>query len=162
MSPADPSGGVNPNRDPDAVASEARHLHSFDAVDHRTGKPSLRVHLTQDRGRQVARRGRWAILEMRNTVEQVLQRPTAIFEGIRHEPDDDGRSDGWLCYCGRPAVRHWPNNPDNRPGPPRPNHVFVVFVNRDRVAYLWYWTDCDPAEPRLPKDFQERFVSRVL
>ena len=42
------------------------------------------------------------------------------------------------------------------------NQVFLVFVNRDKVAYSWRWARADKADDRLPHNHEERFERRAL
>src|SRR3989304_6542235 len=77
------------------------------------------------------------ILETAYLVPEILKKPKAIFQGVRLEEDEKGtESPGWLAYSGIPsrAFTH-----DGKEIAPYENEVFLVFVNADRVAYLWYW-----------------------
>jgi hypothetical protein len=65
----------------------------------------------------VARRSRGQIKECAFVVPVILQRPTAIFEGLRMDEDEDTRGVGWRCYCGVPAVAYRADGSEQRPWP---------------------------------------------
>jgi len=93
-------------------------------------------------------------------IPQVLQNPTAIFEGLRK--DEHGRySDTftWRCYCGIPKFGYKGNG---KKVPPWPGEVFMVFVNADRVVFNWYWHKCDGENPNLPMGYNNRFKEKLL
>jgi hypothetical protein len=104
---------------------------------------------------ETARKGPGATRELAYTVPWALLHPTAIFRGIREEGESS-----WLCYVSQPTKVY-----DHRTGeqvPAWPGEVFLVFVNGDQLIYLWYWTDADQADPRLPDNHEGRFEERVL
>src|SRR5690606_9241283 len=74
------------------------------------------------------------------SVPHVLQNPTAIFEGLRHDEDEDKAAAGWRCYCGIPRHAY---HSDGTERPPYPDQVFLVFVNDEYVAYNWRWEKAD-------------------
>ena len=39
---------------------------------------------------------------------------------------------------------------------------FLVFVNVENVAYLWYWDECDKEDPSVPINHKTRFRKRKL
>jgi hypothetical protein len=45
---------------------------------------------------------------------------------------------------------------------PYPGEVFLVFINAERVAYNWYWDNCDPDDVTLPRGHAARFRERLL
>jgi len=92
-------------------------------------------------------------------VPMILQRPTAIFEGIRRDEDEDRQGFGWRCYCGIPDQGFLQ---DGTPVRPFPGQLYVVFVNDERVAYNWRWEKADSDNPRLPRDHETRFRKRLL
>jgi len=117
------------------------------------------VLISFDRLHIVAQRSLGQLTDAAYIVPEVLRHPRAIFEGLLRERDDDNRSAGWLCYCAIPERSY---DDRGRPRATWPHKVFLVFVNDERVAYLWYWTKCDPEEPHLPEGHTKRFRRRVL
>jgi len=92
-------------------------------------------------------------------VPHVLQSPTAIFEGLKQEEDEDPRGEGWLCYCGLPPHSYSESGAEV---PPWRGHVYLVFVNREWVAYNWRWEKSDSMSPMLPIKHGERFKKSLL
>lgn len=107
----------------------------------------------------VARRSLGHAKECGYIVPMILQKPTAIFEGLRRDEDEDPRGVGWRCYCGIPEYSY---RPDGTSGRPYPNQVYLVFVNDEGVAYNWRWEKADANDPKLPQDHDTRFKQRVL
>ncbi len=66
---------------------------------------------------------------------------------------------GWLCYVERPSQCF---EDDGRSVAPRPDRVFLVFVNDESVAYNWYWYAFDAAQPTFPEGHAERFKEQLL
>lgn len=130
----------------------------LDACDPDTGKSCI-VQISFDRMQTVARRGMGHAKECAFTVPEILVRPTAIFEGLTQDHDEDRRGIGWRCYCGRPSKGY---RADGTECPPFPNQVYLVFVNAECVAYNWRWEKCDPAQPDLPIGHADRFKKRLL
>lgn len=89
----------------------------------------------------------------------ILQKPTAVFEGLRRDEDEDRRGYGWRCYCGVPDHSY---RVDGTEGPPYPGQVYVVFVNSDGIAYNRRWEKCDSEDPRLPENYRARFRKKLL
>src|SRR5437763_539717 len=85
-----------------AGQSEAIGRVSLRAVDPQTGKPA-EVLISHRRMHAVARRSLGHAKECGILVPYTLQHPTAIFEGIRKEEDEDERTPGWHCYCSKPS-----------------------------------------------------------
>jgi hypothetical protein len=133
-------------------------------VDPTNGKPT-QVFLTRRRLEFVAKRGAYAILEAKHTVAEVLLKPSAVFEGIRCDGDEDrdpqSNCEGWRCYCGKPKLGYFTAR-DGRPTTAKPGEVFLVFVNGEHVAYNWRWEATDPTNLDLPKDSEGRFKRRLL
>jgi len=117
------------------------------------------VLISFDRMQTVARRSMGQAKECGHVLPAVLQGPTAIFEGLRWDEDEDRQGYGWRCYCGIPEFAY---HADGTERPPYLNQVYLVFVNDDRVAYNWRWEKADPDDPRLPENHEERFKRRVL
>jgi hypothetical protein len=107
----------------------------------------------------IAARGRGAALELGYTVPWALLNPRHVFRGIR---DDDSNidDDGWLCYVSRPT--HAFDWKTHKRGPSWPGEVFLVYVTDERVVYCSTWVKCDPNDPDLPIDFEDRFKVRVF
>ena len=123
------------------------------AVDPIDGKICT-VQISHHRLMTVARRSRGQIQECAFTVPAVLQRPTAVFEGVRMDQDEDPRGVGWRCYCGIPEFAY---RADGTKREAWPNQVFLVFVNAEQVAYNWRWEQADPRGLALPIDHERRF-----
>lgn len=92
-------------------------------------------------------------------VPMILQHPTAIFEGLREDEDEDPRGVGWRCYCGIPAISY---HSDGTERSPYPGQIYLVFVNDEEVAYNWRWEKADPDDPKLPQNYTQRFKKRLL
>ncbi len=128
------------------------------AIDPDTGKDS-EVILSYDRLHQVCRSS-GQIKEAKFLVPEILQKPKAIFEGLRKEEDQRyTKTEGWLCYCGVPSCAYTRNGIRIEP---RPNEVFLVFVDVGKIAYLWYWYECDESDSNIPMDSETRFRKRKL
>ena len=110
---------------------------------------------------QSRRKGLELASELANIVPDVLANPTAIFMGIRWEPDENRASDvpGWLCYVGIPIASY---NENGIEMPPFVDEVFLVFVNQDRVVYHFRWDKCCMDATTLPIGHETRFGKRVL
>jgi hypothetical protein len=135
-----------------------RQMLSIEGVDPTSGKTFL-IHISHDRLLTVARRSMGQAKEAAFIVPATLQRPAAIFEGLRWDEDEDPRGVGWRCYSGIPAVAY---RTDGTERPPYPGQVYLVFVNQKNVAYNWRWENADPGDPRLPMNFQARFTRKLL
>src|SRR4051812_7617582 len=125
----------------------------LDAVDPTNGKP-CKVQISHDRMIVVTRRSLGQVSEAGYILPTILQAPTAIFEGLRLDEDEDRRGVGWRCYCGVPTAAY---RPDGTKRAPWPGQVFLVFVNEEHVAYNWRWEQADPDDPKLPIKHGERF-----
>lgn len=86
-----------------AEAKESRREHLILlALDPVTGKLTGEVQISFDRMQTVGRRSLGHAMECGKIVPAILQRPTAVFEGLRRDEDEDPRGVGWRCYCGIP------------------------------------------------------------
>jgi len=130
----------------------------LDAINADDGK-LFKIQVSFDRMQAVARRSLGHASECGYILPVILQKPTAIFEGLRHDDDEDRRGVGWRCYCGVPSNCY---RPDGTVAPPYPRQVFLVFVNEDRVAYNWRWEKADEKDGNLPINHAERFKRRLL
>ncbi len=106
-----------------------------------------------------ASRGIGSAKELAYTVRWALLNPEVVFQGVRDdEPEID--EDGWLCYVSRPNFAY-----NLKTGqivcPAWADEVFLIFVNDERVVYLWYWGKCDAVDDHLPIDYEGRFRERV-
>jgi hypothetical protein len=125
---------------------------------------TFEVYVTRKRAEWAARGGKGALLEIQHTVAAVLADPDHVYEGIRWEEDEDrdkaDKVDSWLCYCGSPDSYYKPNN--TTPRPSSPDHVFLIFVNHDRVAYNWRWERADGVDDGCPNGHVTRFHRKRL
>ena len=135
-----------------------RQMLIIDAVDPGTGK-LIPVQIAHDRLITVSRRSLGHASEAGYIMPVILQRPIAIFEGLRWDEDEDPHGAGWRCYSGIPENAY---RTDGTTRPVYPGQVYVVFVNQDRIAYNWRWELADPGLPGLPKNHQARFTKRLL
>jgi len=117
------------------------------------------VQVSFSRMQAVARRSLGHAKECGYIVPMILQRPTAVFEGLRRDEDEDPRGVGRRCYCGIPEFSY---RPDGTAGRPYPKQVYLVFVNDEGVAYNWRWEKADAEDPKLPENHLTRFRRRVL
>lgn len=117
------------------------------------------VQISYDRMQAVGRRSLGHAKECGLIVPEILQQPTAIFEGLRQEEDEDPKGVGWRCYCGIPAHSY---SRDGTEGRPYPGQVYLVFVNDEGVAYNWRWERADPNDRSLPVGHESRFRRRLL
>jgi hypothetical protein len=121
---------------------------------------AIKVTLSHAKLMSVAKRGRGAVLEAAQLVPYTLQRPEAIFRGLRQDTDEPrGSGTGWLCYCSKPVCAY---HRDGTKIAAYDNEVFLVFINADKVVYQWYWHPSDPDDPNLPADHHNRFKERAL
>lgn len=120
---------------------------------------TIEVQISYERMQAVGRRSMGHAKECGLIVPQILQRPTAIFEGLRQDEDEAREGYGWRCYCGVPQQAF---HADGTSRSPYPDQVYLVFVNDERVAYNWRWEKADPDDPELPINYEERFKQRLL
>jgi hypothetical protein len=130
----------------------------LDAIDPATGQV-IKVQLSHQRLQSVASRSKGQVLEAGYIVPEILQHPTAIFEGLTQEEDEDRRGVGWRCYCGAPSVSYRTDGTEQNPFP---RQVYLVFVNHEGIAYNWRWERSDPEDNRLPENHKRRFKRKVL
>jgi hypothetical protein len=130
-------------------------LQAINPVDGTMGE----VWVSFERIQAVGRRSMGHAKECGFIVPAILQRPTAIFEGLRQDEDEDQRGTGWRCYCGIPDHAY---HADGTARSPYPGQVYLVFVNDERVAYNWRWEKADPNDQKLPENHETRFKTRVL
>lgn len=128
------------------------------AVDPVSGK-TCEIQISHDRMRAVATRSMGQAKECAFTVPFILQHPTAIFEGLRREADDDRLEAGWRCYCGIPICAY---KSDGSEINVYRGQVHLIFVNDQGVAYNWRWEKSSPDNPKLPIDHEERFTRQLL
>jgi len=128
------------------------------ALDPNTGETCY-VQISHDRMQAVGRRSMAHAMECAHIVPNILQRPAAVFEGLRRDEDEDRYGAyGWRCYCGLPDHAY---RSDGTKRPPYPNQVYLVFVNDEVVAYNWRWERADSDDPTLPDDYENRFKKRL-
>ena len=117
------------------------------------------VLIAYERMMAVGRRSLGHANECAHIVPETLQNPTAIFEGLTLEEDEDRRGYGWRCYCSVPTRAF---RSDGKERNAYPNQVYLVFVNDEMVAYNWRWENADADDPRLPMNHATRFRRRLL
>lgn len=128
------------------------------AIDPTDGTMS-EVLVSFDRMQAVGKRSMAHAKECGYIVPMILQHPTAIFEGLRQDEDEDRKGAGWRCYCGLPQCAY---HRDGSERSPFPGQIYLVFVNDERVAYNWRWEKADDLDSRLPQNCQQRFQKRLL
>lgn len=128
------------------------------AFDPATGEPSAQVQISFARMQTVGKRSLGHAKECGILVPLALQRPHAVFEGLRRDEDEDPQGTGWRCYCSLPPHSY---GADGAERPPYPHQVYLVFVNDEGVAYSWRWELGDPDDWTLPKDHPQRFRKRL-
>ena len=129
----------------------------LDAVNPIDGK-TCQVQINFERMQAVGRRSFGHAKECGYLVPMILQNPTAVFEGLLRDEDDDRREPGWRCYCGIPDVSY---RLDGSEAPPYPGQVFLVFVNCENVGYNWRWEKSDRDDASLPDGYAHRFRKRL-
>src|SRR5947209_4239027 len=121
-----------------------RQYLTLQALNPADGKLTAEVQVSFERMQVVGRRSLGHAKECGFTVPAILQSPTAIFEGLTQDEDEDRRGYGWRCDCGIPEQSY---AADGTPGRPYPGQVYLVFVNDETVAYNWRWEKADPDQP---------------
>jgi hypothetical protein len=116
------------------------------------------VQISFDRMQTVGRRSMGHAKECGIIVPAILQAPSAIFEGLRRDEDEDPWGCGWRCYCAIPENSF---RPDGSPAPTYRGEVYLVFVNVEKVAYNWRWDKADPDCLYLPVGHEGRFKRRL-
>ncbi len=129
----------------------------LDALDPVT-RAQTTVQISFDRMQTVARRSMGQASECGRTVPYILQNPTAVFEGLTDDRDEDRRGVGWRCYCGIPEQAF---NTDGSTRRPYKDQVFLVFVNDEGVAYNWRWEHAALDDLELPINHSTRFKKRL-
>jgi hypothetical protein len=141
-----------------STESEAAGRITLRAIDPHSGNDT-EVLISHRRMHAVAHRSLGHAKECGILVPHTLQNPAAIFEGLRKDEDEDRRAPGWYCYCSKPPCSFDDNGEEQ---PPYPGQVFLVFVNREKVAYNWRWARADKADDSLPENHEARFERRAL
>lgn len=141
-----------------APEDSRRQYLTLDAVNPIDGTMG-RVQISFDRMQTVGRRSMGQAKECGIIVPMILQKPTAVFEGLRRNEDEDRQEAGWRCYCGIPDHAY---HPDGTERAPYPRQVYLVFVNDQGIAYNWRWEKADADDPRLPREHGARFKRKVL
>jgi len=117
------------------------------------------VHVSHSRMQAVATRSLGHAKECGFLMPQILLSPTAVFEGLKEDEDEDQRGAGWRCYCGVPDKAYYS---DGASRSPYPGQVFLVFINDEKIAYNWRWEKADPENLELPKNHIQRFRKKLL
>lgn len=142
----------------DDTEGSRRQYITIAAVDPKEGK-TCEVMISYDRMQAVGKRSMVHAKECAYVVPMILQRPTAIFEGLRRDEDEERAGYGWRCYCGIPEHAYCADGTAIRP---YPGQVYLVFVNDEGIAYNWRSEQADPDNPRLPVGHQDRFRRQLL
>jgi hypothetical protein len=142
-----------------ANKGERRQHITLLAIEPRDGTLSCEIQISFERIQAVDRRSLGHAKECGIIVPMILQKPTAIFEGLRRDEDEDRWGYGWRCYCGVPEHSY---RADGTSAPPYHGQVYLVFLNDERVAYNWRWEKADPDNPKFPIGYQTRFKQRLL
>ncbi len=94
-------------------------------------------------------------------IEEAIDDPDALFEGLRRPNQDES-----FCYSVQPT--HDPDDEEDGeaepPIPPRPGYVFLVFVALGSFGYVvfdWEWREEDADEPGHPLNHAEDFARRI-
>lgn len=129
-----------------------------------TSRTTYTVRVNQRAILAAKRRNRGAVLECIYLVPNVLQSPGHVWRGLRWDDDDmfndtPGWGPAWLSYCKIPPYSYSENGTKR---PPRPNRVFMVCVNSDKIVYNWWWVPCDPRDPECPEQYDIRFRELLL
>jgi hypothetical protein len=103
------------------------------------------------------------ILESAHLVPFTLKYPSCIFRGLREDDDKySGDSPGWLCYCSLPTQDFSKNG---EPTNSKPNKVYVVFVNEDKIIFNWRWENADleaySNKIYVPENYKTRFKEKL-
>src|SRR5208282_1688222 len=144
---------------PPPTGDSRRQYITLQAIEPKDGTLSCEIQISFDRMQAVGRRSMGHAKECGIILPMILQKPTAIFEGLRSDEDEDRWGYGWRCYCGIPEQSF---RPDGSSARPYPGQVYLVFVNDEKVTYNWRWEKADPDDPRLPVDHETRFKQRLL
>src|SRR4051812_39976547 len=72
------------------------------AIEPRDGTLSCEVQISFERMQSVGRRSIGHAKECGYIMPAILRKPSAVFEGLRRDEDEDRRGYGWRCYCGVP------------------------------------------------------------
>jgi hypothetical protein len=139
-------------------ASRRKYL-TLPARDPESDQSTCEILISFDRMQAVARRSLVHANECGHIVPMILQEPSAIFEGLRYDEDEDRWGYGWRCYCGIPEHSY---RADGTTAPPYPGQIYLVFVNEEHVAYNWRWEKADHENRALPRNHRTRFKQRLL
>ncbi len=132
---------------------------SLNAIEPHDGTLTCEIQISYDRLQYISKRGKGHAMECAYILPAILCAPTAIFEGLRNDEDEDHQGYGWRCYCGIPVQAY---RVDGTLRTPYPNQVYLIFVNDEHVAYNWRWEKADPNDSRLPIDHKIRFRKQLL
>jgi len=140
-------------------AKKRREYLKIQAIDPQSGKRDY-ILISSERLIRLGKRSKGQTMEAAYTLIDTVQNPQHIFEGIRWD-EDERSSDvpGWRCYCKKPTNRY---NFEGVQVRADPNKVFMVFVNENKVAYLWYWHTADDDDKTLPLGHEKRFKKKVI
>ena len=83
---------------PSPTGDSRRQYITLQAIEPKDGTLTCEIQISFDRMQAVGRRSMGHAKECGMIVPMILQRPTAIFEGIRSEEDEDRWGYGWRCH----------------------------------------------------------------
>jgi hypothetical protein len=108
---------------------------------------------TEDRGAVAAGMPGYVVHGLLYCAPEVVQAPTAVFEGLRGE----GRLARGRAYCGVPRQAY-----DNDGNPvPRPDKmVYVIYTDAEGYLFDWDWVR-EGDKPGFPCGYEERFRREV-
>lgn len=117
-----------------------------------------RIYVAHHRIDFLARHMRHAAYEAAYIVPEIVQSPrTHVFEGAGNSVGEPQPGADWLCYCGRPAASY---TNEGRRRDPWPGQIYLIFLNRHRIAYSWRWEWAKEKEPH-PIGNPDRFQRRI-
>jgi hypothetical protein len=87
------------------------------------------------------------------SIEEVLVKPTVIFEGLCRPHLEDG-----FCYCATPTRRY--TSEDGGTAQAYPGLVFAVFVTRDLVVFEFGWERMSGIKLGFPDKYETRFTKQ--
>lgn len=96
----------------------------------------------------------WGDMELAYLVPEVVVNPTGIHSAARAA--DEGR----LCYVGVPSRSYVGESASK--APPKPNMLFLVYVDSKQEIYHWRWAHQDPADPTRPDPGEAKLGENLI
>ncbi len=144
------------------VLEERNGYVSVPGIDPYTGKRRT-IYISRDTIRfWLKTHGPGRLLDLNEIVIPSLERPRAVFSGLRDFPDratdvDDSNS---LGYISRPKFRIDWKTSTRIHGESR--RLLLAAINENWVLYGWFMVDPDPVDSDLPVDHEVRFEQKLL